>query len=71
MLEPLSFMRDEKCIELAWHVREGLLGRKSINRNEGCLHHLNRQDFGEPENRVCPGSDRHTRGGEDQDHGCL
>jgi hypothetical protein len=25
-------------------------------------------DFGEPESRVF---DRHTRGGEDQDHGCL
>jgi hypothetical protein len=28
MLEPLSFMRVEKCIELAWHVREGLFRKE-------------------------------------------
>jgi D-lactate dehydrogenase len=35
MLEPLSFMRDEKCIELAWHVREGLLGLMGRSRPKG------------------------------------
>jgi D-lactate dehydrogenase len=35
MLEPLSLMRDEKCIELAWHVREGLLGLMGRSRPKG------------------------------------
>jgi D-lactate dehydrogenase len=35
MLQALNFMRDENAIELAWHVREGLLGLLGRARPQG------------------------------------
>ena len=38
-----------------------------IKRNERYLDHCVQQDSKKPESRGCPGSNRHPRGGEDQD----
>jgi len=35
MLQPLEFIRDAEAIELAWHIRDGLLGIVGGMRPQG------------------------------------